>query len=111
MGAWGVAPFENDTAADWFATNVEQPLSLAAGAGLKSKKPDVVRAACCLLEQLGHTYTWDTYTLNDQLIEAINCLTRISEDGEYIRPGAGGCSSFSSRTRASARCADGAPEQ
>ena len=60
MGAWGKDPWDNDSAADWFAdvfdgididSKIEQALS-------DSDNYDEVRAAAYLLDVLGSAYIW-----------------------------------------------------
>jgi hypothetical protein len=62
MGCWGVKPYENDSAADWFGdlwdefpvpSKVEETLKL----DLEDNHEEI-RAAAHILIQLGHTYIW-----------------------------------------------------
>lgn len=62
MGCWGVKPFENDSAADWFGdlwdempvpSKVEETLKL----DLEDNHEEI-RAAAHVLLQLGETYIW-----------------------------------------------------
>jgi hypothetical protein len=62
MSAWGIEPWANDSAADWFgdtfdqtglAKYVEQTLNLDA-----EERHEEIRAAAYLVRLLGRTYIW-----------------------------------------------------
>ena len=62
MGSWGVKPYENDSAADWFGGLWDEcPLPAKVEETLKLDLEDYceeIRAAAHVLLQLGHTYIW-----------------------------------------------------
>ena len=62
MGAWGIKPYENDSASDWFSdlwdefalpSKVEETLKMDLEDGHEE-----IRAAAYVLIQLGNTYIW-----------------------------------------------------
>lgn len=88
MGAWGVEPWDNDGAADWFSgffegINVD---SRIADALETDDDYDQIRAAGYLLAVLGRPYVWpgDLERLDDHLERAIELLTQmIAPDSEF----------------------------
>jgi hypothetical protein len=59
MGAWGVQPWDNDGAADWFAKFFAGLDIDALRAAFKYYDAwDEVRAACYVLQTLGRVYVW-----------------------------------------------------
>lgn len=68
MGCWGVKPYENDSAADWFGdlwdqfpvpAKVEETLAL----DLEDSHEEI-RAAVHVLLQLGHTFIWPAHSID-----------------------------------------------
>ena len=85
MGSWGPAPWENDSAADWYADlfsacdiakRVEETLSLD-----PEEYDEEIRAAASLLSALGRLYIWPLDSLPRLLSLAIAALTAIKESG------------------------------
>jgi hypothetical protein len=81
MGAWGVAAWENDGAADWFgdtfdatglAKRVEETLN-----GDPEDDHEEIRAAAYLLVALGRVYIWPVEDLDRHLALAIDKLEAI----------------------------------
>ena len=62
MGSWGDAPWDNDTAADWFAEVVnETKFANRIAGGLNAdvdECPEIVRAAARVVYLLGQLYVW-----------------------------------------------------
>jgi hypothetical protein len=62
MGSWGIKPYENDSAADWFGDLWEEfPLPSKVEETLKLDVDDSheeIRAAAHVVLQLGDTYIW-----------------------------------------------------
>lgn len=58
MGAWGIGPVDNDTAADWFFQLEKVPVPALVESGLNSKNQDEVRAAAYLLTKVGGGYMY-----------------------------------------------------
>ncbi len=83
MGAWGVEPWDNDLAADWFheffkGVNVNARIRRA------FKDPNdlpVIRAACFILASLGRVYVWpgDLAELKQLLEQGIALLSRMAK--------------------------------
>ena len=81
MGAWGVKPFENDSAADWFGDlwdefavprKVEETLRLDVQA-----YHEEIRAAAYILSQLGDTYIWPVNDIDRHCDLAVRRLEEI----------------------------------
>lgn len=81
MGAWGHAPWDDDSAADWFgdmfdaiplATKVEETLSLDA-----DEYAAEIRAAASLLIMLGRTYIWPIDDIDRHLELAISKMEEV----------------------------------
>ncbi len=62
MGAWGYAPWDSDSAADWYGDLfVEFPIAAKVEEALNAdpeEDADYIRAASALLIMLGRTYIW-----------------------------------------------------
>ena len=83
MGAWGLAPWDDDGAADWFA-DMFHALRLAetVEAGLlldPATQGPKVRAAASVLIMLGRPYIWPIDSLARHLELAIGQLERLRE--------------------------------
>jgi hypothetical protein len=87
MGAWGEAPWDNDSAADWFgdlfdatklADRVEKTLK-----GDVEDAHEEIRAAAYLLVALGRVYIWPVKELDRHLELAIGKLEQIKVLDEY----------------------------
>ena len=79
MGTWGVAPWDNDAAADWFGDVFEEiDIDSKIEEALKYDYDnyDQVRAAAYLLQVLGVTYVWpgDLDSLTGYMQRAIKLL-------------------------------------
>lgn len=81
MGCWGVKPYENDSAADWFGdlwdefplpAKVEQTLNLDL-----EESHEEIRAAVHLLLQLGKTYIWPVDSIDHHCDLAVRRLEEI----------------------------------
>lgn len=94
MGAWGVEPWDNDSAADWFnaffvGIDVDKRMEEALRLG-PDDEFDELRAACYLLEVLGRIYVWpgDISRLDEYLRTGIRLLSEAidpkTEWGEYF---------------------------
>jgi hypothetical protein len=86
MGDWGVAAWDNDSAADWYgglftktdlAAHVEEALNRD-----PDSEPDVIRAAAFVLVQLGRVYIWPVNELDRHLKLAVQQLEIIREQEE-----------------------------
>jgi hypothetical protein len=87
MGAWGTRPYDNDTAADWFA---------GATAGMVSEitnllqKPisdqyyDEYRAAAWILTKIGRNYVYDSLLLDNHLAGIHERLKTMRRDTGWI---------------------------
>ena len=78
MGAWDVQPWDNDTAADWFAaffSGIDFDVRLDT-AFQHDDNYDEIRAAAYLLQTLGRIYVWpgDVKRLGAHLDRAIHHL-------------------------------------
>ena len=81
MGAWGFAPWDDDSAADWFgdlfdeiplASKVEKTLQLD-----PKEYSAEIRAASALLVMLGRTYIWPIDDIDRHLKLAITQMEKI----------------------------------
>ena len=81
MGCWGVKPYENDSAADWFGdlwdefpvpSKVEETLSM----DLEDSHEEI-RAAAHILITLGKTYIWPVTLINRHCDLAARRLTEM----------------------------------
>jgi hypothetical protein len=82
MGAWGIQPWEDDQAADWFHRFFK---GVNANARIRSAFRDrnnlpLIRAACFLLGTLGRPYVWpgDRKELRQLLEQGEALLTRMA---------------------------------
>lgn len=87
MGVWGIEPWDNDTAADWYSSfftgiDVEDRII----GGLEDENPDRSRAAAYLLSVLGRPYVWpgDPARLGQLLDRAIGRMESLAADTEYL---------------------------
>lgn len=87
MGSWGLSPWDNDVAADWFAETlsqskiaelVEKTLNLSV-----EENADEIRAAASILVLLGRTYVWPVKKLEANITMAIQKLTEISKAFDF----------------------------
>lgn len=87
MGTWGVKPFENDSAADWFGdlwdefpvpSKVEETLKLDL-----EENHEEIRAAVHLLIQLGETYIWPVDSIDRHCDLAARRLEEIKRMEDY----------------------------
>jgi len=84
MGAWGDEPWDNDDAADWFAELISPKFVKQIDVALRKDPEDdyeTVRAACYVLNVLGHNYIWPVDKLQPQLKLAVRALQQILEAG------------------------------
>ena len=81
MGAWGYAPWDADSAADWFgdlfdhvplAKKVEETLALD-----PEEYAAEIRAAASLLIMLGRTYVWPIDDIDRHLDLAISQMEKV----------------------------------
>lgn len=85
MGAWAYGPIDNDTAADWMAVTMRKSkLPNLIEKGLKSRNEDEVRAAAFMLELVGYTYMYDIDVLDKHLTLAVERLSGLLEDDEWL---------------------------
>jgi hypothetical protein len=87
MGCWGVKPYENDSAADWFGdlwdefpvpSRVEETLKLDA-----DDSHEEIRAAIHVLLQFGETYIWPVDSIDRHCDLAARRLEEIKTMEEY----------------------------
>lgn len=68
MGCWGVKPYENDSAADWFGDLWDElPIPLKVEEALKLDLEDSheeIRAAAHVIIQLGENYIWPVSSID-----------------------------------------------
>ena len=86
MGAWGVEPWDNDTAADWFGELFESlDVDKIQRAIEDEEDYDTIRAACFVLATLGRVYVWpadrldELKTLLDTGIEHLTSMVEPSQ--------------------------------
>lgn len=93
MGAWGMAPWENDAADDWFADVMENsrlPSMVEAALVLDAEEHhEDVRAAAYVLCSLGRIFIWPVDKLDDHLKLAIEKLRQIAAMEIYAEAGFG----------------------
>lgn len=86
MGAWGVKPWDNDTAADWFMDLFDKTkLAQYVEETLRSELTDSfnypeIRAAAYMVIVLGHWYIWPN-ELKTHLALAVSRLQEIVDKG------------------------------
>ena len=87
MGCWGVKPYENDGAADWFGDlwdelplpkKVEETLNLDV-----EEYHEEIRAAAHVLLQLGDTYRWPVGDIDRHCSLAATKLEGLLKSGIY----------------------------
>jgi len=87
MGSWGVKPFENDAAADWFGDLWDEfPVPAKVEEALNLDLDDAheeVRAAAHILVQLGETFIWPVDSIDRHCDLAVRRLTEIKAMEEY----------------------------
>ncbi|KRC62433.1 hypothetical protein ASE14_00920 [Agromyces sp. Root81] len=89
MGAWGTDPSTSDGAADWFTgffEGVDADAKITA-AFEYADNYDAIRAACWILQKLGHPMIWpgDLTALDGHVTEGIELLNNLidrDEEGE-----------------------------
>ena len=84
MGAWGDEPWDNDDAAGWFADLISVKFVKQIDIALHKDPVDdheTIRAACYVLNVLGHNYIWPVDKLQPQLNLAVLALEQILEAG------------------------------
>lgn len=84
MGTWGLRPFDNDTAADWFGDLWDEvPLPKRVEKTLQQEveefNHDEIRAAAYVLIQLGHVYVWPIHDLEHHLELAVSKLKEVKK--------------------------------
>lgn len=68
MGAWGVQPWDNDTAADWFGATMDgNPLVDRVDEALSSGSSEQQYAALWIVAKLGRAYIWPIARLDATL--------------------------------------------
>jgi len=81
MGAWGVAPWDNDSAADWFGDLFDEIPLAARVEGILNADPEEyaeeIRAAAALLIMLGRTYMWPVDDMDRHLELAIAQMEKV----------------------------------
>ena len=83
MGVWGDAPWDNDTAADWFGqifdeTQFADRIAEGLNADL-DKHPEIVRAAAHVVYLLGRAYVWPAGSLKQHLQLAVDRLQALAD--------------------------------
>lgn len=91
MGAWGMAPWENDSAADWFGDVMAKsglPLMVEAALVLDPNEyHEEIRAAAYVLLSLGRVYVWPVEKLDQHLQLAIQKLREVAAMEIYTEAG------------------------
>ena len=81
MGAWGYAPWESDSSADWYGDLFDEiPLAAKVEATLNAdpeEYADEIRAASALLILLGRTYMWPIDDIDRHLKLAITQMEKV----------------------------------
>lgn len=81
MGAWGYAPWDDDSAADWFGDLFEEiPLAKKVEETLNLDPEEYaveIRAAASLLIMLGRTYVWPIGDIDRHLQLAIAQMEKV----------------------------------
>ena len=81
MGAWGVAPWDSDSAADWYGDLFDElPLAAKVEETLKADPEEYaeeIRAAAALLIMLGRTYIWPVDDMDRHLELAIAQMEKV----------------------------------
>ncbi len=84
MGAWGHEPWDSDDAADWFSELISAKFVKQIDTALRKDPEDefeTIRAACYVLNVMGHIYIWPAAKLEPQLQQAIKSLRKVLESG------------------------------
>ena len=81
MGAWGVAPWDSDSAADWYGDLFDEiPLAAKVEETLNADPEEYaeeIRAAAALLILLGRTYMWPVDDMDRHLELAIAQMEKV----------------------------------
>ena len=81
MGAWGVAPWDSDSAADWYGDLFDEILLAAKVEETLNADPEEyaeeIRAAAALLIMLGRTYMWPVDDMDRHLELAIAQMEKV----------------------------------
>ena len=81
MGAWGVAPWDSDSAADWYGDLFDEiPLAVKVEETLNADPEEYaeeIRAAAALLIMLGRTYMWPVDDMDRHLELAIAQMEKV----------------------------------
>ena len=81
MGAWGVAPWDSDSAADWYGDLFDEiPLAAKVEETLNADPEEYaeeIRAAAALLIMLGRTYIWPVDDMDRHLELAIAQMEKV----------------------------------
>ena len=81
MGAWGFAPWDNDSAADWYGDLFDEiPLAAKVEETLNADPEEYaaeIRAASAFLIMLGRTYMWPIDDLDRHLKLAISQMEKV----------------------------------
>lgn len=88
---WGMQPWDNDRAADWFAgllnpaflAHVQTALRLVESDSIDEEDIPVLRAAAYCLLHFGYVYVWPAEDLKTDLTRAIQALRLVEQDEEY----------------------------
>lgn len=87
MGAWDTSPWDNDTAADWFADLFDATrLREGVRATLESntdENHEEIRAAVWILIELGRTYIWPVDHIDEDIELGIKKMEEIVQLGIY----------------------------
>ena len=87
MGRWGIQPWENDTACDWYdwlfeESQLAQHIESALNQPIEDHA-DEIRAAAHILLALGENYIWPIDERAEQLKKAASQLQRILDCKVY----------------------------
>jgi hypothetical protein len=87
MGAWGVEPWDNDAAADWFGDTFEKTrLAQLVEQTLQLDVDDYyeeIRAAAYLVRLLGRTYIWPVDDIDRHRVLAADRLQAVLDAGVF----------------------------
>jgi hypothetical protein len=88
MGCWGIEPYENDCAADWFGEFFDKFNILPFIEETLKKKPEYyfeeIRVAAYIIIKLGHNYVWPVDDINRFTILAVERLEAIKKVDEIL---------------------------
>ena len=86
MGAWGLSPWEDDSAADWFGVLFDElPIAAKVEEALNLDPEDEgaeIRAAASMLIMLGRSFIWPIDDLDRHLRLAIEQMTKVAAANE-----------------------------